>query len=409
MNQAITVSQLNRYLKNCLAADENLRSLTVKGELSNFTNHQKTGHFYFTLKDVSASVKAVMFRQNASRVRFNPENGMNVILTGSVQVFERDGVYQLYCESMEPDGIGALALAFEQLKEKLAKEGLFDPAHKRPLPPLPKTIGVVTAKTGAALQDIVNILSRRYPLARLVVIPALVQGENAPASIIEGIRAAEEAGGIDVLIVGRGGGSMEDLWCFNDEGVARAIYHCSIPIISAVGHEIDFTIADFAADVRAPTPSAAAELCAPSATELESRLAGSLLRLEGQIRQLLRQHYERLKADYGRLQTASPMNRVGQSERLLNEREVRLHLAAGRLFREKEERLFRLAAVLESVSPLKVLTRGYSVTRGEQGILRSVSEAVPGSLLTTRLPDGLLESRVERVLPAEENAIQQKG
>ncbi len=409
MNQAITVSQLNRYLKNCLAADENLRSLTVKGELSNFTNHQKTGHFYFTLKDVSASVKAVMFRQNASRVRFNPENGMNVILTGSVQVFERDGVYQLYCESMEPDGIGALALAFEQLKEKLAKEGLFDPAHKRPLPPLPKTIGVVTAKTGAALQDIVNILSRRYPLARLVVIPALVQGENAPASIIEGIRAAEEAGGIDVLIVGRGGGSMEDLWCFNDEGVARAIYHCSIPIISAVGHEIDFTIADFAADVRAPTPSAAAELCAPSAAELESRLAGSLLRLEGQIRQLLRQHYERLKADYGRLQTASPMNRVGQSERLLNEREVRLHLAAGRLFREKEERLFRLAAVLESVSPLKVLTRGYSVTRGEQGILRSVSEAVPGSLLTTRLPDGLLESRVERVLPAEENAIQQKG
>ncbi len=409
MNQAITVSQLNRYLKNCLAADENLRSLTVKGELSNFTNHQKTGQFYFTLKDVSASVKAVMFRQNASRVRFNPENGMNVILTGSVQVFERDGVYQLYCESMEPDGIGALALAFEQLKEKLAKEGLFDPAHKRPLPPLPKTIGVVTAKTGAALQDIVNILSRRYPLARLVVIPALVQGENAPASIIEGIRAAEEAGGIDVLIVGRGGGSMEDLWCFNDEGVARAIYHCSIPIISAVGHEIDFTIADFAADVRAPTPSAAAELCAPSAAELESRLAGSLLRLEGQIRQLLRQHYERLKADYGRLQTASPMNRVGQSERLLNEREVRLHLAAGRLFREKEERLFRLAAVLESVSPLKVLTRGYSVTRGEQGILRSVSEAVPGSLLTTRLPDGLLESRVERVLPAEENAIQQKG
>ena len=370
---------------------------------------QKTGHFYFTLKDVSASVKAVMFRQNASRVRFNPENGMNVILTGSVQVFERDGVYQLYCESMEPDGIGALALAFEQLKEKLAKEGLFDPAHKRPLPPLPKTIGVVTAKTGAALQDIVNILSRRYPLARLVVIPALVQGENAPASIIEGIRAAEEAGGIDVLIVGRGGGSMEDLWCFNDEGVARAIYHCSIPIISAVGHEIDFTIADFAADVRAPTPSAAAELCAPSAAELESRLAGSLLRLEGQIRQLLRQHYERLKADYGRLQTASPMARVGQSERLLNEREVRLHLAAGRLFREKEERLFRLAAVLESVSPLKVLTRGYSVTRGEQGILRSVSEAVPGSLLTTRLPDGLLESRVERVLPAEENAIQQKG
>lgn len=212
-----------------------------------------------------------------------------------------------------------------------------------------------------------------------------------------------------MLIVGRGGGSMEDLWCFNDEGVARAIYHCSIPIISAVGHEIDFTIADFAADVRAPTPSAAAELCAPSAAELESRLAGSLLRLEGQIRQLLRQHYERLKADYGRLQTASPMNRVGQSERLLNEREVRLHLAAGRLFREKEERLFRLAAVLESVSPLKVLTRGYSVTRGEQGILRSVSEAVPGSLLTTRLPDGLLESRVERVLPAEENAIQQKG
>lgn len=261
--QAVTVTQLNRYIKAKLSLDPKLSGLTVKGELSNFKCHQKSGHFYFTLKDEFCAVKAVMFRQNASRVRFAPEDGMKVIVTCSVQVYERDGVYQLYCEAMQPDGIGELYLAFEQRKEKLQKEGLFDPAHKRPLPRYPKRIGVVTSKTGAALQDILNILRRRYPIAEVVLFSALVQGEEAPASIVQGIRSAGKCSDLDVLIVGRGGGSMEDLWAFNDEAVAHAAYDSPVPVVSAVGHEVDFTILDFVADLRAPTPSAAAELCTP--------------------------------------------------------------------------------------------------------------------------------------------------
>ena len=259
MNQILTVSQINGYLKGLLDEDVQLKSIYIRGEISNFTNHLRTGHFYFTLKDARTSIKAVMFKWNASRLRFMPQNGMSVIIFGSVQLFERDGICQIICADMQPDGLGALYMAFEQLKERLGREGLFDPGHKKPLPQYPEKIAVVTAKTGAAIQDIIHILSRRWPLGELILCPALVQGEGAPASIVSALQLAETVSP-DVIIVGRGGGSLEDLWAFNDERVARAVYACRVPVISAVGHETDYTICDLVADLRAPTPSAAAEL-----------------------------------------------------------------------------------------------------------------------------------------------------
>ena len=391
--QAVTVSQINQYMKETVAGDSNLRHLLVKGELSNFTNHQKTGHFYFTLKDERTSIRAVMFRFNAAKVRFRPENGMNVLITGSVQVFERDGQYQLYCDSMEPDGMGALYLAFEQLKEKLRQEGLFDEEHKKPLPRFPKRIGVVTSRTGAALQDIRNILSRRYPLGTLVVIPALVQGENAPASITEGIRLAEQEH-LDVLIVGRGGGSIEDLWAFNDEGVAHAIYDCPIPVISAVGHEIDFTLSDFVADLRAPTPSAAAELCAPSVESISSELANLHSLLGGYMLTELKSGYDRLRGAYGQLTALSPVQRLRQSAQELEGKAARLRLAADRLVAARVERFQKAAATLEAMSPMKVITRGYSITYAGERLLSSVEDIRPGALLRTMLPDGAVLSQV---------------
>ncbi len=391
---AVTVTQVNQYIKEMVAGDDNLRRLTVKGELSNFTNHVKTGHFYFTLKDSACSIRAVMFRFNAAKVRFKPENGMNVMITGSVQVFERDGVYQLYCDSMEPDGLGALYLAFEQLKEKLQKEGLFDEAHKKPIPPFPKKIGVVTSKTGAALQDILNILSRRYPLGTVVLIPALVQGENAPASLIDGIRLAQTRSDIDVLIVGRGGGSIEDLWAFNDEGVARVIYDCSIPVISAVGHEIDFTISDFAADLRAPTPSAAAELCAPSVESISTGIANLDTLLGGYMLSRFKNCYDRLKGDYARLTALSPVQKLKQSGQDLEGKAARLQLAADRMLATKNDRFARTAATLEAMSPLKVLTRGYSITYAGEKVLSSVHDVKVGDRLETVLGDGRVAASV---------------
>ena len=266
-----SVSEVNRFIKQIFAAEDILYGLHIRGEISNFVNHVRSGHFYFTLKDQTSSIKCVMFRSNASRLPFLPENGMNVILRGDVQVFERDGVDQVYVADIQPDGTGALYMAYEQLKKKLDEEGLFDPQRKRPLPPYPGTIGVITSKTGAALQDILNILRRRYPVCTVKLFPALVQGEQAPESIIQAFARANRTP-LDLVIVGRGGGSLEDLWAFNDEGVARAIAGCRVPVISAVGHEVDYTIADFAADLRAPTPSAAAELAVPELVNLRTMI-----------------------------------------------------------------------------------------------------------------------------------------
>lgn len=419
MDAVISVSQLNRYLKTLVEGDRAVRNLFVRGELSNFTNHVRSGHFYFTLKDGNSSIRGVMFKTYASQVRFRPEDGMGVVAFGSVRFFERDGITQFYCEELQPDGAGALALAFEQLKERLRQEGLFDPAHKKPLPSLPRRIGVVTSKTGAALQDIINILSRRYPLGTVVLIPALVQGEGAPMSISRAIRTAGAREDLDVLIVGRGGGSAEDLWAFNDEGVARAIYHCPIPVISAVGHEVDFTIADFVADLRAPTPSAAAELCAPDIRDLKERVLQQRAALDRQLQARFTHLSQSLSGLQKRLGSMEPDKQIELYCQRLSGLQKRLELSAGRtvslweqkhsqlvqnlyrngrqLVEKKEERCFRQMAALEALSPLKVLTRGYSITRSAAGkILYSPDQVKDGDKVTTRLAQGELVSIVQK-------------
>lgn len=400
--EPVTVSQLNRYVKSLISSDGNLKNITVKGEISNFTNHVKTGHFYFTLKDNEASIKAVMFRFNASRVKFEIENGMNVIIKGSINVFERDGVYQLYCDEIEPDGVGALYLAFEQLKEKLSREGLFAPELKKPIPLFPKKIGVVTSKTGAALQDILNILSRRYPIGTVVLFPALVQGELAPLSIVKGIADANSEGDIDVLIVGRGGGSIEDLWCFNDERVARAVFASEIPVISAVGHEIDFTIIDFAADLRAPTPSAAAELCSVDVGSVYTMLESYKNSMANGVESALKSSFDRLNLKKERLSSASPEKKLNENEKELLFKLSRLNGSAESLVSKKEKAFIEQVKTLEALSPLKVLTRGYSITYKDDKIINSTKDIEINDKITTKLKDGEITS-VVTALKTEDN------
>lgn len=396
MNEAITVSALNRYLKVKFSSDPNLSSISVQGEISNFKHHIKSGHFYFTLKDEFGAIRAVMFKSNASRVPFVPEDGMKVIVRGSVQVYERDGIYQIYCETMVPDGIGALYLAFEQRKKKLEAAGLFDPAHKRPLPAYPQCIGIVTSKTGAALQDILNILRRRYPIARVLLFPVLVQGESAPQSIAAAIREASDCGQIDVMIVGRGGGSMEDLWAFNDENVAYAAYESRVPVISAVGHEVDFTILDFVADLRAPTPSAAAELCSPDIVKIRERITFLNTQLLRLLHNELTQKAQKLSVAQTKLLSLSPQEKIKAGEQSLSMLQKRLSMAAVRRYQSQSERLSSVARTLEAVSPLKVLARGYSITMMEQNeVLFSAGEVLPGARIRTILSDGELFSIVQ--------------
>ena len=270
--QALTVTGLNEYIKSKLDTDPVLSGVFVKGEISNFVNHYKTGHFYLSLKDEGGVIRAVMFRQSAMKLNFVPENGMKVICSGRVSSYVKDGQYQIYITSMEPDGVGALYIAFEQLKKKLEEEGLFDPMYKKPLPKYPKKIGIITSPTGAAIRDMIHVSGRRFPLAKLCLYPSLVQGDGAPAQLIRGIETFNTTCPVDVIILGRGGGSLEELWAFNDENLARAIFASRIPIISAVGHETDFSISDFVADLRAPTPSAAAEVALPEAGEVKRKL-----------------------------------------------------------------------------------------------------------------------------------------
>ena len=441
MNQILTVSQINGYLKGLLDEDVQLKSIYIRGEISNFTNHLRTGHFYFTLKDARTSIKAVMFKWNASRLRFMPQNGMSVIIFGSVQLFERDGICQIICADMQPDGLGALYMAFEQLKERLGREGLFDPSHKKPLPQYPEKIAVVTAKTGAAIQDIIHILSRRWPLGELILCPALVQGEGAPASSVSALQLAETVSP-DVIIVGRGGGSLEDLWAFNDERVARAVYACRVPVISAVGHETDYTICDLVADLRAPTPSAAAELCAPDVSGLRrevAEIAESLnrclsdrIRLEGsrvaavqkrlavsspetQLERRMEkvEHLEkrmrtaaqtiqsaasaRVTAAAYRLRTHSPEGKIRKGEGDLVASAVRLRAAMAGRIGAAERQLIGNAARLEGLSPMRVLARGYTLTTTQDGQPADLKKLQPGDRLVTRFADGTAESVVAAV------------
>lgn len=399
-DRILTVSELTRYVKELLDEDGVLNRVWLRGEVSNFKRHY-SGHLYFSLKDSQAALRCVMFRGNASRLRFEPENGMSVLALGSVGVYERDGVYQLYVEELQPDGAGALNLAYQQLKERLEREGLFDPAHKRPIPRLPRKVGVVTALTGAAIRDIVHVTRRRYPNVHLVVAPALVQGEDAPPQIARAIAALGEVDGVDVIIAGRGGGSLEDLWAFNDERVARAIYRSKVPVISAVGHETDFTIADFVADLRAPTPSAGAEMAVPDRREEERHLAALKARLISGLRRTHAARAAHLQALLRRPVLVRPKDGLRQRRQRLDdighllETHLRHTLAARRAQRDG------FAGRLQALSPLAVLGRGYSLARrvADGRVVRSVGDAPPGSVIDVRVSDGELRCRVARAAP----------
>lgn len=371
-----------------------LRNIFVAGEISNFTNHYRTGHYYMTLKDENAAIKAVMFRTANQRLRFMPESGMSVICRGRISVFERDGVYQLYIEDMQPDGLGALNLAFEQLKERLSKEGLFDEQYKKPIPARCRRIGVVTSATGAVIQDIRNVVSRRYPLAEIILCPVEVQGVNAAPQIVRAIERFNEADAADVLIVGRGGGSLEDLWAFNEEIVARAVFASRIPVISAVGHETDFTICDFAADLRAPTPSAAAELAVPDIRDDKAFIEAVPYQCESLVLEKIENEKVKLELLKERLKYRSPAaiidDRMTTVDALLSAASAALE----RRLNAETARLASAAGKLDALSPLKVLSRGYSIAQKDGKILNSVKNMKSGDRISLKLSDGEKECEV---------------
>jgi len=391
----ISVSELTRYVKGLVDGDAVLRRIWVRGEVSNFKRHY-SGHLYFSLKDAQSSLRCVMFRSHADRLQFEPESGMSVLAGGSVSVYERDGVYQLYAEELQPDGLGALNLAYLQLKARLEEEGLFDPARKRPIPRLPRKVGVVTAMTGAAIRDIVNVTRRRFPNVHLVIAPVLVQGTEAPPQIARALDALTQVDGVDVIICGRGGGSLEDLWAFNDERVARAIHRCSVPVISAVGHETDFTIADFVADLRAPTPSAAAELAVPDRREEQLRLTAAQARLVGSLRRGHEIKASRLRALLRSPALERPLDGVRQRRQRVDDLSRAMVSAMTHRLQLQRARRDQAASQLQALSPLAVLARGYSVTRlaGTSRVVRSAGDAPAGTMLDLTLQEGELRCRV---------------
>lgn len=393
MSSILTVSQINRYISFKLKEDKKLHGILVSGEISNFTNHTRTGHLYFTLKDNETSIKAVMFSSMASRLNFAPKNGMKVIVSANVQVYERDGAYQLYVSDMQPDGIGALYLAYEQLKEKLLYEGLFDEAHKKPLPEFPNKIGIITSLEAAALQDMLNIISRRYPLAQITVFPALVQGANAPESLCKAIEKADTSE-LDLLICGRGGGSFEDLMAFNNEQLARTIYKCNTPIISAVGHETDTTIADFAADLRAPTPSAAAELAVPDITVIYNKLDVLTKMLAQTFIMQLDTKYRRLEALEKRIEDAVPFARINLYKEKLSNIEKSLDSAYKNKLLNCSKILAEKSVQLDALSPLKTLARGYSLVYKEEQLVKSTEAVSAGDKVDIQLSDGIVSATI---------------
>ena len=396
------VAEVNQLIKHMLDGEPMLQGILVRGELSNYKIYP-SGHHYFTLKDADGALRCVMFRGQASRLRFRPENGMKVIASGRITVFPRDGAYQLYCDSLTPEGVGDLAVAFEQLKARLYAEGLFDPAHKKPLPRYPETIAIVTSPAGAAVHDMIRILRRRFPIAKVVLLGVRVQGTEAPPEIAGAIRYANKWHVGDVIITGRGGGSMEDLWAFNDERVARAIYESELPVISAVGHEPDVTIADFVADARASTPSNAAEIAVPDSAELLRWLRGAegqMARKETARLEDLRTRLEKLRAK--RVMT-DPMAYLQDKRMELTHVQQRLGDVSGTLLSRKKERFAALAASLDAMSPLKVLGRGYAMAQnGEGQILKSWRDVSAGDAVTVTLGEGALACRVEDAYDTKE-------
>lgn len=392
--EPLKVSELNGYIKNIIDGDEMLANVYIKGEISNFKRHY-SGHLYFTLKDETSLIKCVMFKSYTNYLNFEPKDGMSVVILGSVSVFERDGVYQVYAKGMEPEGVGALYKAYEKLKAKLSEEGLFDESHKKPIPILPRAIGVVTSKTGAVIRDIINVTTRRLPNVNIILYPAAVQGEGAAQIIVNGIKYFNKAKNVDTIIIGRGGGSLEDLWPFNEEITARAIYESEIPIISAVGHETDFTIADFVADLRAPTPSAAGELAVPDVLEVRWKLENINKRLANSLRKKV----ENMRIKYDNLKNSralkNPYDALRQKMIVCDNLYKNIENNFSLKVKDRHIKLVGLIGRLENLSPLKTMLRGYSIVENLDGkVIKSVNDLSKDDEISIRLNDGKRKAKI---------------
>lgn len=391
----VSVTQVNRVVGMLIKGDRRLANVAVRGEISNFTRHYKTGHLYFTLKDEQTQLKAVMFAGNAARLRFDPDNGDKVVCYGAITVYEPNGVYQINCSAMEPDGAGEQAKALEELKKRLAAQGLFD--QKRPLPRLPKCVAVVTSAGGAALQDVINIISRRCPVVRLIVIPAKVQGEGADISVAAAIARAQDTDA-DVIVFGRGGGSAEDLSAFNSEVVARAVFASRIPTISAVGHETDFSIADLTADMRAPTPSAAAELAVPELGNIHAAIEGTMEQIRAGMLRRLSDEERSLEAQMSLIAALSPKSRLNNAEQRLDELSAAIRTGMHHRLDRAEQSLKANAEIISALDPLGVLARGFSLTSTDRGIVTSAAQLSPGDSINVRLSEGSVRATVTEIL-----------
>lgn len=395
MDKVFTVSQVNKYIKMIFDKDPFLLNISIKGEITNFKAHY-TGHFYFTLKDDTSTIKCVMFKSMASQVKFKPEDGMKVNITGQISVFERDGVYQIYCKTMTKEGLGELYLAYEQLKEKLSKEGLFNPEFKKKIPFLPKRVGVITSKTGAVIRDIINVTTRRYPNVDLLVYPAAVQGVNVASTVIAGIDTFNKLNNVDVIIIARGGGSFEDLFGFNDEALARKIFESKIPIVSAVGHETDFTICDFVSDLRAPTPSAAAELVYPQYSDIIRKIALDKNRVIIGIQNYIERKKEYIKRIKAAKLEKIPLDIINKHRLLIDSSMKDAYNALVIMIEKYKSKCMQCIAKLDALSPLKTLSRGYSVVETLDGkLVKSTSDVKKDDELILTLTDGKVNVIVE--------------
>lgn len=391
----LTVTQLNMYVKTLLDSSTVLNSVYVLGEISNFTNHYKTGHLYMSIKDESGLIKAVMFKSSAMKLNFTPENGMKVIVRGKVSLFERDGTYQIYIQAMRQAGVGELQLKYEELKEKLQKEGLFDDAHKKPLPKIPSKIAVITSPTGAAVQDIFNVLTRRFPVARVVMCPVHVQGENAAPELIQAVERVNKLNCADVIIIGRGGGSIEDLWAFNDEQLARTIYSSNIPVISAVGHETDFTICDYVSDRRAPTPTAAAELAVPDKQELLTQLNKTNQTLMFSLKRIVNQNKLKLETLSNKQCLKNPKFSISVKMQTLDLLDNQMNKAFLKIYSDAKALFVENISKLNSLSPTNVLLRGYSMIYKEGEVVTSSKQLEAGEHISIKMSDGDVNAEVK--------------
>lgn len=392
----LTVTQLNTYAKSVVEQDVTLSNVFVIGEISNFVDHYRSGHLYMSIKDNQSVISAVMFAGNASRLKFKPENGMSVIIRGRVSIYERDGRYQLYIDDMQPDGVGALAIAFEQMKEKLSKAGLFDVEHKMRIPEIPEKIGVISSPTGAAVQDVLNVLNRRFPVAEIVFAGVQVQGDNAAPTIIDAIKKLNKTD-VDVIIIARGGGSAEDLWPFNDEKLAYAIYDSQIPIISGVGHETDFTICDFVADLRAPTPSAAAELAVPDIREQKYYMSTLRSDLDNAIENHIKEKQYNLEQLTKSTVLKNPEKIIENCELYLDSLITKINMNFKDIFTKNSSDFAMLCSKLESLSPLKVLARGYSITKKDNNVIINSKDLSVGDSILIQFADGNAKAKITEV------------